>query len=237
MKIRLIAAAAVSVVAVLAPVAATAAAAPRQLNFDVFLEDRPIGYQRFELQPLPDGLRVDTRASFEVRVLRIKAFEYAHRNTELWRGGCLQAIESETNANGTPYRVRGNADASGLLVTRSGGPQRLDQCVGTFAYWDKGKLLGRDRLLNSQTGEYVDVAISPLGEGRLEIGGRVIPVDRYAVRGEGVDITLSYAQASGEWLALDSRIDGRTLRYRRSAAELPPGLRLVGGAAKRPNDG
>jgi hypothetical protein len=49
-----------------------------------------------------DGVRVVTQAEFEVKVLRITAFEYNHRNEELWSGRCLQAIESTTNSNGTP---------------------------------------------------------------------------------------------------------------------------------------
>jgi hypothetical protein len=45
-------------------------------------------------------------------------------------------------------------------------------------------------------------------------------VERYVLKGQGLDITLAYAVDGGDWVALDSRLDGgRTLRYRRSAGD------------------
>lgn len=190
--------------------------APRRLSFDVFLDERPIGFQHFDLQPTRDGVRVVTQAEFEVKVLRITAFEYDHRNEELWSGRCLQAIESTTNSNGTPYRVSGRAGEAGFVLDGGGAGRRLGDCVGSFAYWDRSQLAGRDRLLNSQTGEHVAVTVRPLGAGSLTLGGREVRVERYALSGRDIDITLAYAQDSGEWLTLDSRLaGGRTLRYRR----------------------
>jgi hypothetical protein len=82
-------------------------------------------------------------------------------------------------------------------------------------------LLPRRELLNSQTGEYVPVQIDSLGRDRIRIGGREVPVERYSLKGKELDITLAYEARSGEWVALDSRLDGgRTLRYRRDPAEL-----------------
>jgi hypothetical protein len=190
--------------------------APRRLSFDVFLDERPIGFQHFDLLPTRDGVRVVTQAEFEVKVLRITAFEYDHRNEELWSGRCLQAIESTTNSNGTPYRVSGRTGEAGFVLGGGTSGRRLGDCVGSFAYWDRSQLAGRDRLLNSQTGEYVPVTVRPLGAGSLTLGGREVRVERYALSGRDIDITLAYETASGEWLTLDSRLEGgRTLRYRR----------------------
>lgn len=189
--------------------------APQRISFEVFLDERPIGFQHFDLQPTQDGVRVNTRAEFEVKVLRITAFEYDHRNEELWRGRCLQAIESTTNSNGTPHRVSGRAGPAGFKL--GGEPGRLlGDCVGTFAYWDRSQLAGRDRLLNSQTGEYVAVAMRALGTGSVTLGGREVRVERLALTGRDIDVTLAYGVDSGEWLTLDSRLkSGRMLRYRR----------------------
>jgi hypothetical protein len=197
-------------------VADASSQAPRRLSFDVFLDERPIGFQHFDLQPTRDGVRVTTRAEFAVKVLRITAFEYDHRNEELWRGRCLQTIESTTNSNGTPYRVSGRAGEAGFVL--GGGPgRRLGDCVGTFAYWDRSQLAGRDRLLNSQTGDYLPVDVRPLGAGSLTLGGRDVRVERFALSGQNIDITLAYAADDGDWLALDSRLEsGRMLRYRRA---------------------
>ncbi|MEZ4334049.1 MAG: DUF6134 family protein [Myxococcota bacterium] len=196
---------------------------PRSLAFDVYLDERPIGYQRFDLTPLPDGLAVETRARFELTLLRIKALDYDHRNRERWHHGCLQSIDSATRQNGRTYRVSGEAGRAGFSVEGADGRATLDACVRTFAYWDRSALLGRARLLNAQTGEYVPVETRALGRGTLEIGGRALAVDRYLIEGDDLEIRLAYASGSGEWVGLDSPLfAGRTLRYRRRASDLPP---------------
>jgi hypothetical protein len=203
------------------PVSATVGNGVRKLSFDVFLDDRAIGYQRFALTPARDGTRIETQAEFEVKFLLITAFAYDHRNSELWRGGCLQAIDSRTDSNGKKYTVSGRARGTEFVVATNEGEQRLGDCVASFAYWDRDVLLQRQRLLNSQTGEYMPVRIDALGPDRVRIGGRDVAVERYAIKGEGLDITLAYALDGGDWVALDSRLDGgRTLRYRRSPGEL-----------------
>jgi hypothetical protein len=197
--------------------ARAAPAPPERLAFDVFLNDRPIGSQQFELSRTSGGLRVESRAEFEVRVLGIKAFAYAHRNVEYWRGECLERIDSRTNSNGKFFEVSGRAAGESFAVRADGIERKLDPCVSGFAYWDKQRLLARGRLLNPQTGEHVPVDTRPLGRGVVRIGQRSLAVERYALRGPQIDIEVAYEVGSDEWVALDTRVEGnRVLRYRRS---------------------
>lgn len=215
-----------AVVAVLALVPATPTHASvgdgvRTLSFDVFLDDRAIGYQRFELVRAGDGTRIETHAEFAVKLLLITAFAYDHRNTELWRGHCLQEIDSRTDSNGKRYAVSGRARGDTFVVATNDGERRLGECVASFAYWDRDVLLRRQRLLNPQTGEYMPVRIDSLGPDRVRVGQRDLDVERYALKGQGLDITLAYTVGGGDWVALDSKLDGgRTVRYRRRPGEL-----------------
>jgi hypothetical protein len=193
----------------------------RQWNFNVYLDDRAIGYHRFQLSDSADGMRLETRAEFEVKMFLLTVYAYEHHNTELWRDGCLQGIEARTDSNGEHYRVSGVARDGGLLVSTAVREHRLDDCVATFAYWDR-RLLERDRLLNAQTGEYQPIKLAPLGPGSLVLGEQTIAVQRYALTAHKMDIELAYAADSGEWVALDSRLEkGQLLRYRRDAGDLP----------------
>lgn len=192
-----------------------------ELGFDVYLGDKVIGHQRFTFVRSGDTLRVETRAEFVVKVLGVKVYAYDHRNTESWRGNCLQSIDSRTDSNGKHYRVRGRADATGFAVDATGSDRRLGDCVGTFAYWDRNRLLSRANLLNPQTGDYLPVRVRSLGPGTLDGGARRIGVERWALLGKDLDITLEYAAAGGEWLGLESRLEGgRVLRYRRTLPAL-----------------
>lgn len=189
----------------------------RKLHFDVFLNERAIGDHRFELRDGEDGTLVESEADFLVKAWVVTLFRYDHESTERWNEGCLQQIEARTDSNGKQSNVAGS-DAGGSFLVRAGKREHtLAGCVRTFAYWNVD-LLRAPRLLNPQTGEHVAVALTRLAGGTLEIGdGRELLVDRYALKGSDVDITLSYEAGTGEWVGLDSAIgSGRALRYRRS---------------------
>lgn len=191
-------------------------------NFDVYLDDKEIGFHTFELDRVDDALVLHSEAVFKVKVLFLTAFRYEHNNREVWRDGCLRSIEARTDANGKEFNVKGVVDDGGFLLESADGRAPIDDCVATFAYWDRD-LLERDRLLNSQTGEYLDVEFEEKPDATYRLGQREVDAERVHVSARGVDIVLTYAAGSGEWLALESRLqNGRTLSYRRSAEDLGP---------------
>ena len=85
----------------------------------------------------------------------------------------------------------------------------------TFAYWNPD-FLEQPRLLNPQTGEYVDVRVENLGEETLDFRGQSIAATRFTLKAYDVDLTLWYS-TDDEWLGLESVAKGgRIIRYERS---------------------
>jgi len=151
-----------------------------------------------------EGMRIETRAEFEVKLLRITAFEYDHRNTELWRDGCLQAIDARTDSNGKQYAVSGRARATASSSARTGrAPAR--GLRGQLRLLGQQAVTQRRELLNSQTGEYVPVQIDSLGRDRIRIGERECS-GALLHQGKELDITLAYdAAAASGWRSTAAR--------------------------------
>jgi len=86
------------------------------------------------------------------------------------------------------------------------------QCVMTFAYWNPN-FLKQSRLLNPQTGEFVDVIVEQLGNEMLEVRGQTVDATRFKLTANEIDLTLWYSQ-DDEWLALESVAKGgHIIRY------------------------
>ncbi|MEE4380820.1 MAG: DUF6134 family protein [Pseudomonadales bacterium] len=211
--------------------AAAATGDPAAYAFRVLLDEREIGAHEFRIEHEGGREIVESRADFDVRLLFVNVYSYAHRDREVWEDGCLARLESETDDNGRRFAVRVERREDGTRVETRDDARTVPGCLRTFAYWDPS-FLEAERLLNSQDGSLVDVAVTPLGETELRIDGAAVPARGFRVEGEqGLRLTLWYAVADDRWLALESLRDGRVLRYvPREADEVrfPDGSVLAG---------
>jgi hypothetical protein len=196
--------------ALLAPTAW--AAVEQEWQFRVYLDDRPIGYHAFRVTRDGQHKHIRSRADFDVTFFKIPFFKYRHENNEHWKNQCLTSISSETDQNGENFSVTGTAGEQGFRLVSNQGDTTLPPCVSTFAYWDRS-FLRNDRLLNSQTGEYLEVNVDSLGKQSIRVYDTDITANHYRLTAEALDIDLWYS-AAGQWLGLQSTTSkGRVLRY------------------------
>ena len=197
--------------------AAVANVETRKWAFDVYLDDKAIGYHTFEVADRGSRTVLETEAEFDVKFLFVTAFQYRHRNTEIWSDGCLNEIYATTNNNGERLTVSGMEGQTAFAVSSKQGEETLDGCVQSFAYWNPD-ILDADRLLNSQTGEYEAVDVELVGEDVLNVAGEDVVTDRYRITLRRGDIFLWYTKDDRTWVALDAPAKGkRRIRYEAKA--------------------
>jgi hypothetical protein len=214
----------VVVLMLLAGPAVAATSGQQDFRFRVLLDDDEIGTHHFRINREAGEETVEIDAEFKVKFIGITVYSYVHNNRELWRNGCLQRIESRTDDNGDLFAVDGSNEGNNRfqLATQDGERELAADCVMSFAYWNRD-YLGQARLLNAQNGEFLEVDVESGGIERLRLDAREVPAERYRLRNRerDVDITVWYEQQSGEWLFLESRVDGRVIRY------LPEGVESI----------
>jgi hypothetical protein len=181
-------------------------------NFDVFLDGKKVGTHLFEVVDANDQRHVQSTANFEVKILFFTAYRYEHTNTERWADNCLLTFDANTKVNGKPTAVSGTTGEDGFLVEKTSGQELLPDCVMSFAYWNPAFLL-EERLLNPQTGEFLDVEVELMGTENLEVRGEQVAAERYKITAQGIDLMVWYS-SNNEWLGLESIAEkGRIIRY------------------------
>ena len=109
-------------------------------------------------------------------------------------------------------QVKGERTGSGFSLVNADGQAELPECVMTFAYWNPA-FLEQSRLLNPQTGEFVDVQVEEVGSETLEVRGEAVAATRFKLTAYEIDLTLWYSP-NDEWLALESVAKGgHIIRY------------------------
>ena len=70
-------------------------------DFDVLLNDKPIGRHQINITVEPEGRTVvQGDADYTVKLLGITLFAYEHQHREVWDGNCLNAFASTTVTSG-----------------------------------------------------------------------------------------------------------------------------------------
>ncbi|MGI9270854.1 MAG: DUF6134 family protein [Woeseiaceae bacterium] len=181
-------------------------------NFNVYLDDKKVGTHVFEVVQTGAQKEVQSIADFKVKFLFISAYSYEHSNIERWSDDCLLTFNAKTSVNGKRTRVSGAAATAGFLVNKGETEEVLPDCVMSFAYWNPS-FLNQERLLNPQTGEFLDVVVESLGNDKLMVRGQSVAAQRFKITARGIDLLVWYS-ANDEWLALESVAKGgRVVRY------------------------
>ena len=121
--------------------AAAQAQTHKEFFFKVMLDEREIGFHSFRVNQFETHETVDIQANFKVTFFAIPLYRYGHQNQEVWRNGCLESIQSQTNDNGDSYSVDGQRDKAGFSLATQDERFDLNQpCVMTFAYWNMDML-------------------------------------------------------------------------------------------------
>jgi hypothetical protein len=175
----------------------------KEWSFDVWLDKQKIGTHTFSL----NNNQLQSRASFEVKLLFINAYRYQHQADETWQGSCLSSLKAHTEENKKVTDVSGQVQNGQFVLDENGEKQTLPACIMTFAYWNP-EILKQVRLLNPQNAEYLDVTVTDEGPQTILVKGQSMQTHQYRLNGryhgkDKLKITLWYDQHQ-DWVALES---------------------------------
>ncbi|WP_291295242.1 DUF6134 family protein [Elioraea sp.] len=186
-----------------------------RIAFTVTRNDSQIGTHVLTFTRDGADVRVAIAIDFAVRFIGITAFRYTHRNTEVWRGDRLLAIDATTDNNGTPLAVKARANGAGIAVegTEAGTYVAPIEAIST-SYWHGAFLRGQK--IDTQGGRLLTTSLEQLGEETIPVAGRPTPAQRWRIAG---DLTLDiWYDRAGAWSALRfPRSDGSVIAYTRTA--------------------
>lgn len=173
--------------------------APDQIAFDVFRNGQPFGEHVLDFEREADRTRVDVRIRLRAGLGPLTLFRYEHDAREVWQGDALEALESQTRKDGEEFRV--GLDEAQLAVL--GMPS---------SHW-RGYALGSSSLINTETGDVLDVVVEDLGLDLVALpDGR--RVDARHLRMTGSVVLDLWYDTDGNWVQCRFTIRGQEIEYR-----------------------
>lgn len=175
--------------------------------FEIVRKGDPIGVHIVDVTPREDGFDVSTRIAMRVKFGPVTLFRYAHHAVEHWRNGRLERLTSTTEEGGTRQDLTVERVGETFLVDGSAFKGVAPADAIPSSYWNKS-ILETDRLLNTQTGEIIDVSVADLGVTTAPGGA---PAQHHRLTGS-VSLDLWYDDL--RWVGADFTVRGERLSYR-----------------------
>jgi hypothetical protein len=159
------------------------AQAAETLNYKVFKDGDPIGFEKVVLTDTDQGMHAKITVQTNVNFLFLK-FTYHHVRDEDWKAGRLVSVKAETDDDGTPYAWLAEYDGDCFEVAGKGVPRR-DTCNGAWplSLWNE-KVTQKDRLYSVIDAAPYHVRVSKTVDSSLDLDGKKIPATHYLMTGD-----------------------------------------------------
>jgi hypothetical protein len=167
--------------------ATTRAAYAEVRQYATFIDGQQAGSYTMTITPQSDGsVTMEGHARVQMKFLGgLKVYRYSYDGTEVWKGGRLQQLASETNDDGKQYKVSATSDGDGLRVKVNGHERKARGDVWVTTYWRLPDKVGNPiALLDADTGRNLSGSLEKLGTGRLQIGGQAVNCTQYRLKQE-----------------------------------------------------
>jgi hypothetical protein len=191
--------------------ASGAVAASGRLLFHVLRKGTKIGEHRVSFSAAGDDTLVDIDVAVTVMLGPITLLKYTHHDSERWRAGRFESLESHTVANGAQQKLSARRSGESILADGSKrGRLTLSGAAAPMSHWNGDAM--RAPLFNPQDGRMMKVGCAH-SNGRFALPDtKVVAASKVVITGES-EITDWY-DASGAWLALRGKVaDGSLVDY------------------------
>lgn len=163
------------------------------LNFQVLRKGKPFGHHNWTFTQNGEQCIVEVDAHLEVSFGPITPFKYDHQVREVWKDGELQSLESSTLKDGENYELTVTRQGDQLLIDGADYQGEAPGDLVPSTYWNKALVQqdGDAKMLSTETGKVMDVAITDKGAQKVQAEGETVSAEHYLVDSD-IDLNLMY---------------------------------------------
>lgn len=181
------------------------------IAFDVLRKGKPFGSHTVTFGQDDNGrLTARTDVSLKAGLGPITVFKYELSATETWQDGQLVALNGSVNDDGKKGQVQATRRGAELAVDGCEFEGTVPASIIPSSHWNAAATEA-SRLLSTEDGEVLDVAVSEQGQETIVAAGKEVEATRFLLDSD-IDVTLWYDDA-GRWLKLAFEARGQDIEY------------------------
>ena len=143
------------------------------LEYELFRNDKLIGYHKYNFIRKDDILSVKSEVSFKISKLGVNLYKYYAKSEEVYKDNNFHKFSSKTNQNKKEKYVNISIDKGGkeLLIDGSSykGNASIDTIVGT---WWNHEIVKAKAQISAISGRIIEQKVTFIGKEKLKIGNK-----------------------------------------------------------------
>lgn len=185
-----------------------------EIVFDILRNGKPFGSHVLTFDKSGDEVQVNVDIEMKYKLGPLTLFKYEHDNTEIWKDGLLQRVETKTNDDGKDLWLKASYDDGNINITSSSGEYTGTKDLMTTSYWTMD-MMSQDEILNTQYGRIHNVEIEDLGVVEKEIAGQRFKAHKFNFidLDDDREAIFYYEVNTKQWVGLELSIRGSNLEY------------------------
>ena len=150
------------------------------LEYELFRNNKLIGYHKYEFQRNGDNLSIENEVSFKITKFGVDLYKYYAKGLEKYKNGIFTGFNSETNQNKKEKYVNISIDPKdkNLIIDGSSfkGKVSRDIIIGT---WWNHEIVQKKAQISAVSGRIIEQKVKFLGKEDIKIGDKTYKTLRF----------------------------------------------------------
>ena len=150
------------------------------LEYELFRNNKSIGYHTYKFQRNGDDLIIDNEVSFKITKLGVNLYKYYAKGAEKYRNGVFSSFKSITKQNKKQKYVNISVDPSdnNLIIDGSSfkGKVSKNMIIGT---WWNHEIVKRKAQISAVSGRIIQQKVEFKGKEDIKIGDKIYKTLRF----------------------------------------------------------
>jgi len=150
------------------------------LEYELFRNDKPIGYHKYDFKRVNDNLSVISEVNFKITKLGVDLYKYFAQSDENYEKGIFKSYSAQTKQNKKDRYVKINTDSSSEELKIDGssykGTASNKFIVGT---WWNHEIVKAKAQISGISGRIIEQTVTFIGKEEVTIGDKTYKTLRF----------------------------------------------------------
>ncbi len=177
------------------------------LEYELFRNDKSIGYHKYKFNRESDQLSIDSEVSFKITKLGVDLYKYYAKSEENYKKGEFKSFFSKTKQNKKDryVNIKLETDGESLIIDGSSYKGKADKNFVVGTWWNH-EIIKAKAQISGISGRIIEQTVTFLGKKDIKIGEKIYKTLHFNFRSSDESLPDSKKLNTDIWYEEDTNL-------------------------------